>query len=569
MEKTKRIIKKYYFVVIVILAITVKTLITVNLPINARDYGGADEYLMMEQAESLVNGNYLGEYNEKTLVKGIGFPLFLAFSYQTGISLFMLYSIFYAGVCLVALVPIRHLIKKRPLRLLVFLILLFCPATMDGNVQLIYRNMLIIPQSLLLVSALMMMYYHVNDESKKKLVWWTLVASFAWIFMWHTREDTIWTLPLLVVTWMVLYVFIIKGKNKKDKVVSKAVLGRIGLISLPFVLLFVSCHVISFINYQHYGIYTNNQLNNSNYTKAIMTMLKVKPVQEIERVEITRDTLKRLYEVSPSLKTLEEVIEYDYEHKQGLVIAAEDNGEINEDLITWELIGAAKAVGHYDTAMKAEEFWEKVYEEVNQAIQDGKLETRATLPSRSLIPYPNQPDSFGKLVGSIASLYARAAKYDNSVANVDIATIPEVAVSRYEAISGGYAVREEADVAALRNKAERWTNYANKIKKIYSLVGWPLLAISLLYYVGLTIFMIVRAVKKQECYFDRWLFLSAALGSVTVMLVGLGYVNAFMVDVGGYLSSCNGLLNLFFALSFGLIIQDIICGFLRWRKRRS
>lgn len=559
-------IKKYYFVVIVVFALVAKTLITVNLPINARDYGGADEYLMLEQAESLVNGNYLGEYNEKTLTKGIGFPLFLAFSFKTGIPLYILYSLFYGGVCLIALIPIRRIVKRRPLQLLAFLMLLFCPATMDGNVQLIYRNMLIVPQSVLLISALMMIYFHINDDSKKKLVLWTLIASFAWIFMWHTREDTIWTVPLLAVTWIVLVVFTIKGKKKK--IFTKPVLSKIGIITLPFLILFVSIHAISLTNYLNYGVYTNNQLNSSNYTKAVMAMLRVKPAQEIERVEITRETLKRLYEVSPSLKTLKKVIEEDYEKKRGLVSAAEDNGEINEDLITWELIGAARAVGHYDTAEKAEQFWEKVYEEINQAILDGKLETRAILPSRSLIPFPTQPGSFGKLMSSIASLYMRAAKYESSVANVDIVVIDKAATTRYEAISGGYAVRAD-EGEALKNKALRWTNYANKIKKIYSITGPVLLIISLLYYVGLTVFMIVKAIKKQECYFDRWLFLSATFGGLTVMLIGLGYVDAFMVNVYGYLSSSNGLLNLFMTLAFVLVLQDMINAFLRWRQHRS
>jgi len=114
------LLRRYYFVVIVVAAIIVKCIMTINLPINPRDPVGADEYLMMEQAEQLVAGNYLGPYNYLTLVKGIGFPLFLAFSYKIGCSLLLLYSIFYAGACLIALIPIRRMIKKKTLQLLVY-----------------------------------------------------------------------------------------------------------------------------------------------------------------------------------------------------------------------------------------------------------------------------------------------------------------------------------------------------------------------------------------------------------------------------------------------------------------
>lgn len=565
---------KNYFWIIVGLAILIKLIFTVNLPLNARDPLGADEYLMMEQAEQLAAGNYLGPYNYLTLVKGIGFPVFLAFSYKIGIPLLALYGIFYAVVCLIALIPMRRVIKNKPLQLLAFLMLLFCPATLDGGVQLIYRNMLIIPQSVLLVSALMMMYYHASDDKKGKLVLWSLMASFAWVFMWHTREDSIWSVPLLVVAWLAALVVIlktIKSKLSVKKIFNKLVLGRIAIISLPFVLLFASSQMISLINYQNYGIYTTNQLNKSNYTKAVMAMMRVKPEKEVERVEITRETLQRLYQVSPSLMTLEEFIENDYKNKNGLVMAGDDNGEINEDLITWELLGAANAVGYYKDAQTAENFWLDVYNEINQAIVDGKLETRPILPSRSLIPWPGKSDSFAKLMESIGSLYMRAAKYENTTVNLDKAVIDESIIRRYEAIAGGYVVRAD-DAGAMEAKAARWVSYANKIRKVYGFISPILLIVGVLYYIGLTIVVIVKLIKKQDCCFDRWLFLSAALGSLTVMLVGLGYVNAFMVNVWGYISSCNGLLNLFITLTTFLIIQDVARLMPRvvslWQKRR-
>lgn len=552
---------KYYFIIIIICAIILKHIITINLPIDARDPMGADEYLMMYQAEQLTSGNYLGPYNYLTLAKGIGFPLFLAISYKIGIPLLSFYSIFYTIACLIALFPIRRIIKNRPLQLIAFLLLLFCPASMDNNVQLIYRNMLIIPQSMLLISSVMMMFYHINDNDKKKLILWSLSASFTWVFMWHTREDTIWSIPLLITSFIILLFQILK--NRQTNFFSKPILSKLLIALLPFIFLFSSIHIISLTNYIHYGIYTTNQLNNSNYTKAVMLIMKVKPTQEIEHVEITHDTLLRLYEISPSLATLKDTIEYDYEHNSGLVAAYENNGEVNEDLITWVLTGAANAKGYYQEAQTAENFWHDVYEEINSAINQGKLETRVILPSRSLIPYPNQPDSFNKLLGSIIDLYIRAAKYEDSIIAVNKSNVDELTTLRYEAISGGYAIRNTQSTNTITNPSEsralRWTNYANKIKALYALIGPFLLCISIGYYIKLTITVIIMAIKKKPIrYFDRWLFLSAIFGSLAVMLIGLGYVNAFMTNVNGYISSCNGLLNMFIAISTVLLIQDII-----------
>ena len=74
----------------------------------------------------------------------------------------------------------------------------------------------------------------------------------------------------------------------------------------------------------------------------------------------------------------------------------------------------------------------------------------------------------------------------------------------------------------------------------------------------LTISLIISLFKKNVKKFEQWLFLSAILGSVTVIIVGLGYVNAFMVNINNYLVSCAGLMNLFIILSTALFVCNMI-----------
>ena len=651
MRKIIDILKKYWFPIIVVIAIVVKHIITINLPMNLRDSVGADEYLMLYQAENLVKGNYLGPYDYLTLVKGIGFPVFLACAFKLGLSYLSLYSIYYSVACLVALIPIRRMVKNKVLLLVVFLGLLFCPATLDDNVQLVYRNMLIVPQSLFLLSSLMMMYFTLWED-KKRLFGWTVLASFSWIFMWHTREDSIWSLPLVVMTCVVILIAIISYKKNCGKIKQKV--SRFLIIMLPFFILVLSIHGISYINYKYYGIYTTNQLNDSNYTKAVMLMMKVKPKKEIEHVEITRETLQRIYDVSPTFAELRDRIESDYEHKNGLVMAAEDNGEINEDLITWELTGAASERGYYKTAQTAEKFWGDVYDELKEAIDDGKLETRFTLPSRSLIPFPTKKGSFQKLISSIGTLYLSAVSYSFDYIIIPETVLDDELVRRYETITGGRSVRKtkkyfrtigrvlskdsqiklqlgyedkegnllqkidfQDDMGTyddlfdltsnkdeiyfvvrdnnynklayynasnlndkyisnqirfiknnvyieydskdpMYNRMTRYVTIANGIRNAYSFGGIFFFFVSLVYYCYLTISLIMSLLKKSVKRFEQWLFLSAILGSVTVIIFGLGYVNAFMVQIDNYLVSCVGLMNLFIVLSIALLMCDMI-----------
>ena len=440
----KNFIKKNWLYILFFLLIIIKHLLTINIPIYIRDNNGADEYLMLSQAESLIKGNYLGTYDYLTLVKGIGFPLFLATAFKIGISYLSLYSIYYSVATLIAMIPLRKIVKSKFLLLLAFVIILFCPATFDNNVQLVYRNMLIIPQSIILVSSIMMMYFNVN-KSNLKLTLWTILTSLTWIFMWHTREDTIWSVPLLAVGFITLLICILINKELFKKKIIKIL-----IILIPFISLFGSIQVISYINYKHYGVYTNNQLNKTNYAKAVNLLMKIKPDQDVEHVTITRNALNKAFAVSPTFSELSYVINSDYDNKNPLVLAQEDNGEINEDLITWELIGAARIKGYYESAQKAEDFWGKVYDELSKAIDDNKLETRAILPSRSLKPYPNEEDSAKKLVSSIGELFVKAAKYDCSHTQLYKSEYyDEDLVRRYETITGAYSLRKDKPVLYL------------------------------------------------------------------------------------------------------------------------
>ena len=49
-----------------------------NLPIMAVPKGVHDDWIMVHLAETLRNGQWLGEYNDLTLTKGMFFPLYLA-----------------------------------------------------------------------------------------------------------------------------------------------------------------------------------------------------------------------------------------------------------------------------------------------------------------------------------------------------------------------------------------------------------------------------------------------------------------------------------------------------------
>lgn len=90
----KKVLKQNKIIILVILLI-IKIIIVQVQPLNAKYTMKYDDQLMVEMAENIVNGKWLGEYNSKTLIKGVFTPLFISLLYILHIPFLMGKEIFY------------------------------------------------------------------------------------------------------------------------------------------------------------------------------------------------------------------------------------------------------------------------------------------------------------------------------------------------------------------------------------------------------------------------------------------------------------------------------------------
>ncbi len=432
MKKSNILISKKGYYIILLLLVILRQLCTIGMPIYARDASGADEYLMLVQAESLLQGKYLGDYNFLTLVHGSFFPFFLAVINKLGIPYLTACTILYTIASLLLLYVFHKLIDNCYLELIFFVMVLFCPSGFE--LQLVYRNVLNPPQVMILIACLMMIYY-VSTESISKMALWGIGAGMVWATLWFTREDAIWSIPLVIVSMAAIIIKCIKSKTVK-------ITKRVLVLFVPISILILSIQLVSALNYKYYGVYLVNELNDSNYNKAYKEMMRIKPDVEVPYVEVTHDTLKKIYKVSPSMQTLEDSFENYYEETTGAIAAGynPDNGEFNEDLFSWMLRGVAATKGYYKDAKTANEYWGNVYNEIRSAIDSGQLETRNIMPSRSMIPWPQRKDSLISYLNSFVSLYKRCLIHNIFVLDLRESIIDEEVIRRYEAITGNCAV---------------------------------------------------------------------------------------------------------------------------------
>lgn len=72
-----------------------------------------DDYLFIKLARNILNGEWLGPYDQYTLIKGPAYPLFIAAVHYTGIPLMLAQHLLYSAICSLAIVAIRPLWKSR------------------------------------------------------------------------------------------------------------------------------------------------------------------------------------------------------------------------------------------------------------------------------------------------------------------------------------------------------------------------------------------------------------------------------------------------------------------------
>ncbi len=434
----KPTIKKYWFWIVIVLLLIAKQLMVTSIPIWARDYGGQDEWLMVTMAKSILKGEYLGAYYQHTLVKGIGFPVFLAMCRAFGFSYLAAITLLHSLACILALQLMSKFTDKKLVMLFAFAFLLFSPCTYSlYNVQLVYRNGFTIPLTMIVITCLMEAYL-CRDTNLAAYFWWNAGATLTAAVLWNTREDTMWILPLLAVVFLIICIELLK----KRKQIDGKQLAQKGLIAtMPLITLFLSIQAISALNWHYYGVYTTNELNGTNFSKAFTSILEVQPESYPESCSVTRATLKKLYEASPSMAEIGKIIEHNCENGGNEVKTGRDitDDEIEDGYMVWALRDAASQVGYYKDAQTANAFWGRVYDEIQAAFNAGLLKKRSAFPARTYHPWVSDRDYLQKWLSCSLDLLVRAAKHNEDT--TDIVTNDNDDVTRlYECISGNYAV---------------------------------------------------------------------------------------------------------------------------------
>lgn len=364
----------------------IKQILVGALPLQAYADQGADDMLMIRLTDSIMDGNWLGEYNEMTLVKGCFFPLYLACINGVGLSFMSVSSLLYTVSCIIFCMGIWPLFKRKALVLVLYTILLFNPVSAAAwTFQRVYRNGLTLSQVLLIFGAIFAIYLRRNREYKV-LIPWAVLSGVTLIMLWHTREDGIWILPFVIVSTVVLIVLAyiqLKETKKKRVFVYRAI-----IYSLPLFFLFIGNYVIRTVNYMAYGVFSYNEINDGDFADAIKSIYSVKNNDIVPYVSVTREKIKRLYEISPTLNRIRPELEtamneWDYNDR------TRGDGEVEDGWFFWCFREAVKTAGYANNAQEAASFYADVSKEIEEAFdkENSKIVRQNVMPSAIMSPW--------------------------------------------------------------------------------------------------------------------------------------------------------------------------------------
>lgn len=348
-----------------IIAIAILFLIIQVQPINARPDAKYDDDLMINLANNIIDGKWLGKYNNITLVKGVFTPIWIAMLYILKIPFLTGQTILYILAIITFTIVIHKTIKNKYVLFLLFIYLLFNPVMYSAELCRVYRDGIYTSLILFTVSFVIAIFLN-RKEKYQKLIKYFILLGISFTATYLCREETIWILPFIAIATIITIGFIILDKTCQSKI------KKLMLYLIPIIIFLASIVTICSLNYKHYGVFMLNQYWSKEFKEVYGALTRIKSETEYDKVPITKDMLSKAYKISPTFAKLEKYFKLT-EFRWSMC----GDGvpfEIQGGWFHWALMNGVDSLGYYHKAEDANQFYQKVAEEINEACNQGKVE---------------------------------------------------------------------------------------------------------------------------------------------------------------------------------------------------
>jgi hypothetical protein len=352
----------------IVVTVVLRIWLAMNLPLAFLPEAGADDGLFMRHAASLLAGHWLGSYDQMTLVKGPGYPWFLALASLTGLPVSLAHVLFQLIAVGALALAILRITGSSALAVITFMALALHPVGYSAGLQRVIRDQIYWAQTLL-TFALLATAFIAPSRSRRTDIGIAFLAGLFLGWTWLTREEGVWLVPGVAV---LMFSGLFLGR-------ARPVVGRMLVVGFAFLAVL---GLFRTFNYIAYGSFAGVDVKSKSF-EATMDALQSVQIGKRPYVPVSIEARTAIAAVSPTFAPLAEKLAAGSPllngwSKPGCLIYPSACGDIAGGWFMWALRGAASQAGYYKSPAIASQKFRAISEEIGQACASGKLPCSAS-----------------------------------------------------------------------------------------------------------------------------------------------------------------------------------------------
>jgi hypothetical protein len=351
---------------IAIVAIAVARLwLTAVRTLRAIGWASIDDYWFLQRARSIMAGQWMGPYNYLTLIKGAGYPLWIAAISSLHLPLLFAQQLLYTLACLAICRAAAPLARSAPARVALFVALVLNPMSYANDIADRVSREGFYPALCLLACAGVAGAFLRLSARRRSVLPWVILASVALAWLWHTREESLWITPLPACAAAGVFAWMYRDWRARWR--------RAMLVLITPALSLAAAHAaIVVTNGVRYGVWSDVEFKWRPFLLAYSSLSSVRQHPPVPHVPVPKEVRERVYAVSPAFAELRPLIEGDFGTRwRG------DNADLANGAFMWAFREAVEKTGYYARGSAAVAgYYDRVSREIGSARHSGRLDAR-------------------------------------------------------------------------------------------------------------------------------------------------------------------------------------------------
>lgn len=361
------IARPYLLIAVLLAAALVRLWIVSVQPVRAMYPLPHDDELYVNLADYLIQGQWLGPYDQMTLAKGPMLPILIALAYFLGVPFVLAWQALYSIACIACACAIDATTGRRRFAAWAGVALLANPMSYDGSemTQMLRQNVFT-PFALLLLAATLALAWS-RRPGRLYLALWSICWGVSAAGYYLTREETIWLVPSIAI----LLAGLGGGRGTR----------RARALAFGGGLLLAACVIaaVAWMNLRHYGWFTTTELRAREFRRAYAAVTAVSAGEPVRFVPVSSASLAQLCRNVESFALLEPHLEHGTGPGWRLVSrealpSLRGTSEIGGGWFIWALRDAVAEAGFHSSGRAAADFYRRLGDEIRAACAEGRID---------------------------------------------------------------------------------------------------------------------------------------------------------------------------------------------------